>query len=248
MSIMRRWIYRAKNGKVSSFGNCLKWVGVEVFTLPTKSYTRFINNMETVERLNQTYHQIRKARGGKGKGAFDHVTRSAIIFLASSFEVYIEDVIKECCNQHITFANNAANLPNNIKSTLNQYVKKDSNKTPPSELCDEGWRKVYREITDKQTGALNTPKKIQIAALFNDLIGISKEDINNLQDIDKLDDVIKFRGEIAHRVRADVYVRISQVEENTTIIMNLSKGIDRVIMQYFKATYPGKRLPWNDTY
>ena len=61
----------------------------------------------------------------------------------------------------------------------------DSNKTPPSELCDEGGKSI-RETTDKQTRALNTPKKIQIAARFNGLIGISKEDIYNLQDIDKL--------------------------------------------------------------
>lgn len=216
--------------------------------LPTKSYTRFIKNMETVERLSQTYHLIREARGCRGKGAFDHVTRSAIIFLASSFEVYIEDAIKECCNQHIKFANNAVKLPNSVKSTLNTYVKNEGNKTPPIDLCDEGWRKVYREITEKQTGKLNTPKKAQISALFNDLVGIAQSNINNLQDIDKLDDVIKFRGEIAHRVRADVYVGINQVSENRTIIMNLVKGIDRVIIQYFKTVYSGKRLPWNDTY
>jgi hypothetical protein len=204
--------------------------------------------MGTVDRLNDTYNQIRQARGGRGKGAFDHVTRSAIIFLASSFEIYIEDVIKECCNQHISFANDAVNLPNSVKCTINKYVKNESNGTPPTDLCDEGWRKVYREIAEEQTGKLNTPKKTQISTLFDELVGISKTKINSLHEINKLDDVIKFRGEIAHRVHADAYVTINQVTENTSIIIGLVKEIDRLILQHYRQCYPDKRMPWNDTY
>ena len=216
--------------------------------MPTKSYARFTKNISTVERLNDTYHSIRQARGKKGRAAFDHVTRSAIIFLASAFEVYVEDVIKECCEQHINFARDAIKLPRDVKSTLNKYVKVESNGTPPVDLCDEGWRIVYRKIATEKTEKLNTPKKDQISVLFNDLVGISEREVNDIQDIDKLNGVIKFRGDIAHRIYASSYVNIEQVIDNTNIINNVAKGLDKMILKKFRNTYPQNRLPWNEVY
>lgn len=131
----------------------------EKIIMPTKSYGKFLKNMETVTRLEETYDEIRCQRGRPGRAAYDHITRSAIIFLASAFEVYIEDVTKECCRQHISFAGEAKNLPHDVKDAINKYVKKDSNATPPIELCDIGWKDVYRGLVDKETAKFNTPKK-----------------------------------------------------------------------------------------
>lgn len=216
--------------------------------MPTKAYAKFLKNMETVNRLEQTYDSMRAARHSRGKAAYDHITRSAIIFLASAFEVYIEDVVVECCNQHISFARDAKNLPGTVRDTLNKFVKNEKNGVPPTDLCDEGWRGVYRTIAQKNTGNLNTPKKQQITALFGELVGIHKPQIDAVPGMDDLDTVITFRGEIAHRVKASQYVTIDQVRTGVGIIVNLVVEIDKMILGYFKNMYPDKRLPWNNTY
>lgn len=216
--------------------------------MPTKSYMNFLKNMETVNRLKDTYDEIRTRRNHRGRAAYDHITRSAIIFLASAFEVYIEDVVKECCKQHIAFASDAKNLPNPVKGAINKYVRVDSNQTPPTDLCDEGWREVYRKIVDFEMSKLNTPKKRQIKDLFGKLVGITAQDVDALNGINDLDGVISFRGEIAHRVKAQQYVNIEQVNSNVKIICDLTIEIDKMILDYFKKRYPGRRLPWNNTY
>lgn len=204
--------------------------------------------METVSRLHETYDLIRTTRGTRGRAAFDHVTRSAIIFLAAAFEVYIEDVIIECCNQQISFAQDAVNLPHDVKKTINDYVKQEGNGEPPTNLCDEGWRRVYRKIVEQRTGKLNTPKKQQIADLFKSLIGIVESKINAIQNISDLDGIIAFRGEIAHRVRANIYVGIDQLVEKQEKIEKIVKSTDKTILAFFRNTYQGRRLPWNDVY
>ena len=61
--------------------------------MPSKAYGKFQKNLETVQRLNITYETMKENRHSKGRGAFDHITRSAIVFLVSAFEVYCEDVL-----------------------------------------------------------------------------------------------------------------------------------------------------------
>ena len=216
--------------------------------MPTKAYGKFLVNLETVNRLEGSYDEIRTRRNQRGRAAYDHITRSAIIFLASAFEVYIEDVIKECCRQHISFAGDAKNLPGGVKDTINRYVKNENNGVPPTNLCDEGWRDVYRIIVEYETEKLNTPKKRQITDLFHKLVGINNSTVENLHGINDLDGVISFRGEIAHRVRAEQYVSIQQVHNNMNIIRELVIEIDKMILDYFRTCYVGKRLPWNHTY
>ncbi|HAD53644.1 MAG TPA: hypothetical protein DCG10_00385 [Lachnospiraceae bacterium] len=215
--------------------------------MPTKAYGKFLKNLETVNRLDQTYDEVRISRNKKGKAAYDHITRSAIIFLASAFEVYIEDVTKECCSQHIALAGEARRLPHDVKSTINKHIR-EKNIASPTDLCDAGWKEVYRTLVNKETERLNTPKQKQITDLFGTMIGIRSTDICNLQGIDKLDEVITFRGAIAHRVKTNEYVKIERVRADVDTIKKLVVEIDKMILDYFKNCYPEVRVPWNNTY
>ena len=69
-------------------------------------------------------------------------------------------------------------------------------------LCDEGWKTTYNRIVKEKTDALNTPNKAHLEKLFQSLIGFTSTDINTISDIGKIDEIIVFRGEITHRVRA----------------------------------------------
>lgn len=216
--------------------------------MPTKSYGHFLRNLDTVNRLCESYDTIRKSRNSRGRAAFDHITRSAILFLASAFEVYIEDVINECCKQNIQMAQDAKNLPHGVRSTLCDYTKRDKTPFTPIDLCDTGWKKVYKEMTKEETDKLNTPKVANIKNLFSKYIGIDQAKINNLTNIAQLDSFISFRGEITHRVRVDKYVKIEDVNSHKTLVEKLVLDIDKMILTYFKETYSTRKVPWRSTY
>lgn len=217
-------------------------------SVPTKAYVHFLKNLDTVTRLRGSYDIVRTKRGSKGKGAFDHITRSAILFLASSFEVYIEDVTIECCEQHITRAHDAKKLPHDVISNLNEYTKRDKTPYSPIDLCDEGWRTVYKTMVTEATSKLNTPKTTQIKDLFKRYVGISNNDVDGISRIDELDAFVQFRGEITHRVKATNYVSINQVEEYEGLVKSLVISIDTIMLEFFKRLYPNEKIPWRNTY
>ncbi len=211
--------------------------------MPTNLYSCFLNyNLDTVLKLCDTYEIVKANRHTPGRAAFDHIMRSGIVFLASAFEVYIEDVIKECCDRHIKYSRDAKKLPHIIQSTICSCVKN------PMELCDEGWRNSYREITKLKTDYLNSPKVKNIKELFYSYIGISENKIANINNINKLDDFIALRGHITHRIKTKEYISISKLNESIELIENLVKLIDKTILDFFKETYPNEKNQWRNTY
>ena len=83
--------------------------------MPSKAYGKFQKNLETVQRLNESFDILRANRNSKGRGAFDHITRSAVVFLVSSFEVYCEDLLCETAELSIELADDAVKLPHSVK-------------------------------------------------------------------------------------------------------------------------------------
>ncbi len=215
--------------------------------MPSKAYGKFLKNLDTVTRLEHTFEIVRTNRNTRGRAAWDHLTRSAIVFLVSSFEVYIEDVINETIAVHIRYSNNAQNLPGSIKDSLNKYVKNERNGTPPTALCDEGWRSIYRKIGTEKTEKLNTPKVRNLSDNFRDLLGMTQAFWSRIESIHKLDEIIIFRGEIVHRVQSDQYVNIDKVKESKEIISVIVKSVDNETLRFLKEVYPNKRAIWNVT-
>lgn len=215
--------------------------------MPSKAYGKFQKNLETVQRLNETYKTAKENRGSKGRGAFDHITRSAIVFLVSAFEVYCEDVLCESVEISIKHAKDACNLPHAVKKNINAYVRNENNHVPPMDLCDEGWRKIYKKIARTHADYLNSPNTKNLKEIFEKLLGIAPGLLDSVKYIDQLDSIIEFRGEIVHQVKAATYVHIEDVKQDIQVINEIVIGIDTLIREHIKNTYNVK-VPWNDTY
>ena len=216
--------------------------------MPSKSYTHFLRNLDTVTRLQECYDIIREKRNSKGRAAFDHITRSAVLFLVSAFEVYIEEVTYECCERNITMASNADKLPHGVRSAIDAYVRRKNSSITPISLCDEGWREVYKQMVRTELEPFNTPKVPKIKDLFSNFIGTTDPMIDGIPNIDQLDDFVCFRGEITHRVKASMYVKIEKVVEGKDLISGLVIEIDKMLCSFLHGQYPDKRVPWNATY
>lgn len=217
--------------------------------MPSKAYIHFQKNAETVERLCKTYYDIKQQQHCHGgRGAFDHLTRSAIVFLVSAFEVYCEDLLRETSEYLIKNAKDAINLPHDVRSTICEQAKK----TSPLDLCDEGWRKVYKQIVEDRTNGLNTPNTKNLEKIFQELVGMKPTIIRNLLTDSKgnnmIDPIIIFRGTIVHQVRANQYVQIETVQDYKQVIANIVVQLDKKMCDHIKSQSLAKNQPWRKQY
>lgn len=61
--------------------------------MPSQAYTTFKANLKQVDKLLDAFVTMRTPTPGRKH--LDHFTRSALLFLCSSWEVYIEQVANE---------------------------------------------------------------------------------------------------------------------------------------------------------
>lgn len=213
--------------------------------MPTQAYKGFKKDIETVEKLVETYHQVKKGKGSRG--SYDHIIKSAMVYLASSTDAYIKDVVKECCDKHIALCNSGLHLPNDVRHSLNRYVIDENNDTEPMSLCGEGWKDIYRSLAKMKTNQLRSLKLNDILVLLEEIVGVNKRHVEQINNIDKFNSVVEFQMDLMHKVRADSNVKIQQVENNEAVIKELAINIDREIITAFKDWYPKKRF-WYDAY
>ena len=110
------------------------------------------------------------------------------------------------------------------------------------------WKKYYCNYAKKYIEKLNTPKKGQVLEIFEKYLGANipqfKQDVPTL---DKINDIVSLRGEIAHNVFAEEYLKVETVIADKDIIMKLVKEIEIFLWGYLPGITNGKR-PWQNTY
>ncbi|WP_442601828.1 HEPN domain-containing protein [Paenibacillus sp. KN14-4R] len=210
--------------------------------MPSKSYKAYRNNSQNVTRLIDNYRQLKT---GKGRTALDHLTRSGIILLASSWEVYIEDVLNECVTYYIQKCGSASKLPDEVKKTISKEIKTDKNELSPFELVEDSWKEYYSKITLQKTKLMNTPKKDNINNLFKNYLGVDELSSHwtNKTIVNKF---VSYRGDIVHKVKADSYVRVETLEFYLKEIEEIIKETDLYLKRYLTSKVGSS--PWNNTY
>ncbi|MBL0387910.1 hypothetical protein JJB07_14815 [Tumebacillus sp. ITR2] len=201
--------------------------------MPSQSFQFFRDkNIQDVQRILDTH----SAMSGRGRNALDHLTRSAILILAGSWEIYLEDVISESAAFLVNHLHSPRLLPTEVQKKLSSYVKsgKDSH-LKPLELAGNGWRDVYLEMVEKEVSAVNTPKSHVINPLFEGLLG-ANELLNAWGDPKAIDDFVSYRGEIAHRVRSEDYVKVTEVRGYLDLIFEAARLTDNYLSDFTKDT------------
>ena len=112
--------------------------------MPSKAYKTFQKNLNQVNKLIETYNHELERNSGRGKKSLDHLTRAGLIFLCSSFEVYVESVIYETGNFITRKIYQPKKLPMEAKKTISDAVKKEKNDISPILFYDD-WKEYYRK-------------------------------------------------------------------------------------------------------
>lgn len=207
--------------------------------MPSVAYQIFIKNIETINRLFVAYQIVdnnENTNPHRGRRALDHITRAAEVFLVSTVEVYLEDVLQECVNVHIKCAHNYANLPVAIQGMISTIPRRGPN---------DKWIQKYRRSARDECQGFNTPKIYPTELLFHKYAGIDPHNISGIATAILIDPIVRYRGEIVHRLRVSDYVRITRVQNDKRTIESYVKDFDNMLRDSLHSYYLTQRVPWN---
>ena len=197
--------------------------------MPSKAYKTFQKNLNQVNKLIVTYNHELERNSGRGKKSLDHLTRAGLIFLCSSFEVYVESVIYETGNFITRKIYQPKKLPMEAKKTISDAVKKEKNDISPILFYDD-WKEYYRKLIYYDIKKLNTPKVQNIQQLFKNYFGISENEIDDTAfPFKSLDDIISTRGDVAHNIYSEKYLRKGKLLEYVDTIKACVLEMDKLL-------------------
>ncbi len=214
--------------------------------MPSKAYKTFQKNLSQVDRLIETYEHELERNKRRGKKSLDHLTRAGLIFLCSSFEVYIESVARECGKFITKKVALPKSLPYDVKKNIANSVKKEKNELSPILFYDD-WKQYYNNMIYYETKHLNTPKVENIRKLLLGYFGIQANDLDdNVFPFGDLDEIISARGEVAHNIFGEEYLKKVTLLEYRDTIKSCVSEIDNLL--YRKIPEITVYKPWNNTY
>lgn len=199
--------------------------------------------MIDVDRLIESHVALHN--GNRGKKGLGHITRSAVVILAATWENYIESLLNESLKYICNNLEFPKQLPKVVQKSFANKIRKDKNEQKALHLAGDGWKQVIQGYARQETDLLHSPKSQQVDLLFKNYTGY-KNFSKDWDDLGiKLDAFLSKRGEIAHKGRQAKYIKMSELSVDKEMIECLSINIDGLIADYLKATIQGNRLPWN---
>lgn len=189
---------------------------------PVPHIQTLIDNVKEVERLVEIHTKISGSTKGY-KHNMEALNKSSIVLLVACWEAYIEDLAKTAFNFLLQNTVSPRVFSNKVLTLASKELKNSSNEIKVWELAGDGWKQILTnhsaDVIKRFIGNFNTPRPEKIDDLFESLIGLkslsshwSWKGISVRMTSYKLNQLVTLRGEIAHRVAANV-----SVTKSTTI-------------------------------
>lgn len=180
--------------------------------MPSNALLKFENKMLVdVNRIVDS-HGVLNHDGG-GRRGLGHITRSGVLMLCASWELYVEELAIEIAQLLANRAHAPEQLPLGAQKELARFVKEHKHDLKPLELAGAGWEQVYTAHVTEVVSGLNTPKAGPINETYKKLLGWENPSQNWTKGKDFINDFVKVRGDIAHRGSDADYVRIGHLRD-----------------------------------
>lgn len=147
------------------------------------------------------------AAAGKGLTEIGVLKRASLILAVTTWETYIEDVLRERFEHRLGHAS----TPRSLRSTFNSVAHRWLSKTPkPTELYDwtgERWKRILQAAFEEEIASLNSPTSNTIRRLSKRYLDIDVTQYWKWPGVScqkacvRLDDLIIRRGELVHRAK-----------------------------------------------
>ena len=180
--------------------------------VPSRARVAFDENYGDIARLIEIHEEL--AGTGPGyKHGVEVLNKSAVVLTSAVWEAFCEDLASEAIDHLVSELSNPKKLPKALRKRIAIELERDKNELAVWDLARGGWKTILKirgqGIADERARALNTPKTQNIAALFEDAVGLTNvpsawswKGMNSDQAGEKLDRLVSLRGDIAHRSKA----------------------------------------------
>jgi len=177
---------------------------------------------------------------------------STIVNLCASWELFIDALITDSIEWMLKIKT-AEKLPNILKNRIALNLLEKREKSIPEleiwKLSDGGWKNLLRDNHTILKNKFNTPKAENVDEFVFKTIGLRNLSSNwkwknqsNVKTKNKLNNFIKIRGDIAHRISADP-INFNTIGEYIDFLFRLSTLSSNVIREYIYTivgSYPWK--------
>ncbi len=215
--------------------------------MPSNAYQALRRNIIDVDKLIEAHNLL--SGGRQGRKGLGHITRSGIVMLCATWELYIESLLLECLRYLLDRIEFASDLPLPTRKFLSLQVKESKHHLKAMELADSGWRVLLSNYAEQNIESLHTPNPENLDTLYKRYLGI--ENFSDQWPGDHKSDLAAFvrkRGAIAHTGRQASYTRIFELRNDRANIAELSTETDKLMLQYFCDNYTVHNQPWRRTY
>jgi hypothetical protein len=212
------------------------------------------DNVEGVLNLVRIHVKV----GGSGAGRKHKVevlNRSGIVLMVACWEAFVEDLASEAFNAILGKASDPSVFPKRVRAGAAKSLRDHKDESKVWDLAGSGWRRVLENYRDdlfgEHIGRLNTPRPERVDQMFEKLIGFKSlsaqwqwKGMPNDQALENLEDLIKLRGEISHRVTAGSPVYKKDVVAATDLVVRLA-----IIASNRVGTFVQTRIgepPWSE--
>jgi hypothetical protein len=178
--------------------------------MPSKARKTFDESARDIEHLLEAWEAAGSKTSEVNSSTTDVLLRSAVVLLVSYWEAYVEDICSEALEHIVLHSKDASKIPMEAKKVIATELKKAPHDLEVWKLADSGWRNYLKErlprLKSDRDRSWNSPKADATSKFISDVVGL--EDIHKAWDVqkleskaaaEKLDALIKSRGQIAHR-------------------------------------------------
>jgi len=213
-------------------------------------------NLADVTRLMEIHTELTGTSRGRRSGV-EVLNKSGLVLSVACWEAFVEDCATEAFDILIANTADPAKLPTRLRQLVAKSVREDKNDLAPWTLAGDGWKGLMAKHRDaavkRYVSPLNTPRAEQVDGLFSDLLDLPKVSeawawhrSRADRSRSELSRLISRRGEIAHRVSAEVpvpKVAVERAVEFISYIANLTANRVRTHVYSVVGAYPWEEKP-----
>jgi len=198
-------------------------------------------NINDVRLLLGMYSGQRTTKTGRPPKKLNVLSRSALVLAVSSWESFIEDLARNGFNFLLSQSAEPNQFPSGVKVLASEPLKKAEDRRTVWELAGSGWKLVLEKFRDECLLNFDNPNSEKIDSLFNNLLGLPKlskdwkwPGSSYETSVRHLNEIIRIRGDIAHRVKTTTHLSDKKVLRNIVFLYKLATRSSNLVKVYLK--------------
>lgn len=220
--------------------------------MPSLARNRFESNKVDVERLMEIHEELVGSDPGR-KHNIDVINRAAIVFVCACWESFVEDLASEALDYLVQNSSDAKSIPKKLKALVYNAISLPNPQVIWDALADGGWKSQLisrkAEILENWLGKFHTPSAENVTNLFEELLGLRDvslgwkwKNMSKERARKKLDELVKIRGDIAHRTVHVENVHKSWTRDYLGHIATLASKTEIAVAKHLESSVGSN--PW----